>query len=58
MKVLSVLTLVLTSLHLFIYVSFMSEIDTDSDVLIYIMCGIMLFSPILSIITTMLYLAK
>lgn len=58
MKVLAVLTLVLSALHLFTYVSFMAGIDIDSDVLTYIMCVIMLSAPILSIITTMLCLTK
>lgn len=58
MKILAVFTLVLSALHLFTYVSFMAGIDIDSDVLTYIMCGIMLSSPILGIITTMLYITK
>lgn len=59
MNTMSIICLLLSALHLFVYILFMCEIDVDNNkFVVYSVLAIMIASPVFSIITSALHLNK
>lgn len=59
MNTMSIICLILSAIHLFVYILFMCEIDMDNNMfVIYSVIAILIASPVFAIITSALHLNK